>query len=494
MNSTPERKPFFARLVPNWTGLAGAILVIASWFAFFLLFTLDFFAAVKSPYLGILTYLVAPFFFLAGAFLMVVGRIRHRFRARHAVPGAPVTSFTIDISQPRHRKILLGFAFGAAAFLLITAVGSYETYQVTKSVQFCGQACHGPMEPQYVAYQNSPHARVECTACHIGPQAQSFVKAKFNGLHQVYATAFNDFHRPVHLSGKIDINQETCEQCHWPKRHIGNVERNYTHYLADETNTLFGVRLLLKVGGGDPTHGPAGGIHWHMNLANKIEYIATDDKQQVIPWVRFTEANGTVTEYRTAEFKDDPSQHKIRAMDCMVCHNRPAHHFRAPNDLVDLAMSLGNIDPTIPWIKSNVVASLIAPHATQSEGVEKISSTLKSKYPSTPKIDTAIAAAQDIYKKSFFPEMKVDWRAYPNNAGHKEWPGCFRCHDENHKTADGAKKIAASDCNACHTILAQGNGAELDKLNPKGHNFFHIDAPNEDFSCNNCHTGAFPKE
>ena len=296
MNPDPQKRHLFARIVPNWTGLAGAILVVSSWFAFFLLLTLDFFAAVKSPYLGILTYLVAPFFFLLGGVLMVTGWFIHRFHSRHATPEVPLTRFTIDISQPRHRKILLAFAVASAVFLLITSIGSYETYQVTKSVQFCGQACHEPMQPQYVAYQNSPHARVECTACHIGPRAESFVKAKFNGLHQVFATAKNDFQRPIRLSGAIDINQETCEQCHWPKRHIGSLERNYTHFLADETNTLFGVRLLLKVGGGDPTHGPAGGIHWHMNLANKVEYIASDEQQQVIPWVRLTQANGAVAE------------------------------------------------------------------------------------------------------------------------------------------------------------------------------------------------------
>ena len=109
-------------------------------------------------------------------------------------------------------------------------------------------------------------------------------------------------------------------------------------------------------------------------------------------------------------------------------------------------------------------------------------------------IQKAVAEVQRIYQTNFFPEMKADWRAYPNNIGHKEWAGCFRCHDGNHKTADGARKIAASDCNSCHVILAQGSGEQLEKLNPKGHSFFHIDAINEDFSCNNCHTGAFPKE
>jgi len=223
MNSTSPRKPFFGRLVRNWISLLGAILVISSWFAFFLLWTLDFFATDKNPYLGILIFLVAPLFFLLGMILMSVGWFLQRRQMARAAAGAPPTRFTIDVSRPRDRKILLGFVIGGAIFLLVTSVGSYQTYHVTESVQFCGQACHTPMKPQFVAYQNSPHARVDCTACHIGPGAENFVKAKFNGLHQVYATLTDDFQRPIHKTEKNPIHQQRCEQCHWPKRFVGNL-------------------------------------------------------------------------------------------------------------------------------------------------------------------------------------------------------------------------------------------------------------------------------
>jgi hypothetical protein len=181
-------------------------------------------------------------------------------------------------------------------------------------------------------------------------------------------------------------------------------------------------------------------------------------------------------------------------MDCLDCHNRPAHHFRAPNDAVDLALAAGRIDPAMPLVKSNVVAALTGVYSTEAEALQKIESVLNAKYPAQPKTAALIDEVRRIYQANFFPEMKADWRAYPNNIGHKEWPGCFRCHDGLHKTADGKTKIHASDCNSCHTILAQGSGEQLEKLNAKGHSFFHIDAINEDFSCNNCHTGAFPKE
>jgi hypothetical protein len=181
-------------------------------------------------------------------------------------------------------------------------------------------------------------------------------------------------------------------------------------------------------------------------------------------------------------------------MDCMDCHNRPAHKFLSPNDAVDLSMAAGKIDPAIPWAKSNVVQVLTAEYATETEALAKIGDDLKARYAGRSGLETMVAEAQRIYSQNFFPEMKADWRAYPDNASHKNWAGCFRCHDGLHKTADRKRTLKASDCNSCHVILAQGAGEDLEKLNPKGHNFFHLDAEYSDFSCHNCHTGSFPKE
>lgn len=469
-------------------------MVLSSWFAFLLLITLDFFAPQQNPYVGILIWLVSPAFLVAGLIMMGIGRLIQSRRLKHMAEGAPIPKFVIDVNRPEDRKKLVVFACGSAVFLLVTAIGSYQSYHVTESVQFCGQACHEPMKPQFVSYQNSPHAKVACSACHIGPGAVGYFKAKFNGIHQLYAVAANDFHRPINGHEKIHIDQKTCEQCHWPQRYVGTIEKSYNHFLADETNTTFSVRLLMKVGGGDATHGPPGGIHWHMNIANKIEYVATDDQKQKIPWVRMTDPSGKVTIYKTKEFKDDPAAHKIQRMDCMDCHNRPAHQFRTPNEEVDLAMSIGKIDPSLKWVKSNSVAVLIAPYKTENEAVAAIATTLGAKYPNNEKTASLIAAVQDIYKTCFFPEMKTDWRVHANNIGHKDYPGCFRCHDGEHKSTTNAKDmIKASDCNACHIILAQGSGPDLEKLSPKGHAFFHLDGEYSDYNCNTCHSGAFPK-
>jgi hypothetical protein len=202
---------------------------------------------------------------------------------------------------------------------------------------------------------------------------------------------------------------------------------------------------------------------------------------------------GDVTEYRAKGYTNDPAPDAVRTMDCIDCHNRPAHDYRSPNDAVDLSISLGRIDPAMPWVRSNAVYSLIQTYATEDEAMRKIDDYLRPIYKASPKVDGLVAEVQTIYRANFFPEMKADWRVYPNNIGHKNWPGCFRCHDGLHKTDDGRKQVASSSCDSCHVILAQGSGPALDKLSAKGSVFFHLDSEYTDFTCNNCHTGAFPK-
>jgi hypothetical protein len=99
--------------------------------------------------------------------------------------------------------------------------------------------------------------------------------------------------------------------------------------------------------------------------------------------------------------------------------------------------------------------------------MQGIATVLASRYTQDLRIKPVIDAVQQIYRDNFFPEMKATWQSYPDKLGHKDWPGCFRCHDGNHKTADGKRAIKANDCNACHTILAQGSGKELELLRPR---------------------------
>jgi nitrate/TMAO reductase-like tetraheme cytochrome c subunit len=485
-NPTPSGQQ--PSLLRNWLSLTGLVIVIGSLFSFFLLFLLDAMATFSNPYVGILTYIVTPGFTMMGLVLTIIGALRER-RQLHGARGL-MPMVVIDLTRPRDRRVLGFFIGGSLIFLLLSAMGSYHTYHFTESVQFCGQTCHTVMQPELVTYQHGPHARVSCTECHIGPGATWFVKAKISGTYQLYATAFDKYPRPIPTPIKnLRPAQETCEQCHWPKKFVGNLERTYNYFLGDETNTPFTLSLLMKVGGADPTHGPEGGIHWHMNVKNKVEYVATDVARQKIPWVRIVDPQGVVTEFRTKGFTNDPASFTIRAMDCMDCHNRPAHKYQTPNDAVNLAISLGHIDRTLPWIKTNAVYALTRDFKTETEALQGIATHLAERYPNEPRIRPVIDVVQQLYRDNFFPEMKASWKIYPDNIGHKNWPGCFRCHDGNHKTEDGKRTIKANDCNACHTILAQGGGDELLQLSPAGQAFKHPGG-DYDLTCYDCHNGG----
>jgi nitrate/TMAO reductase-like tetraheme cytochrome c subunit len=294
----------------------------------------------------------------------------------------------------------------------------------------------------------------------------------------------------------------TCEQCHWPKKFWGAQLKVFSHFGTDEQNTPRVLRLLIKTGGGDPSLGQgAGGIHWHMNIANQMTYFATDEQRQVIPWVRVEDSQGNITDYATKD--NPPTQAQIdqatkRKMDCIDCHNRPTHVFNPPDVSVDRSMFAGSIDPSLPYIKAQGVEVLVGDYRTTDEAhkaiEEKISKFYAEKYPqiATTKaesIKNAIAELQQIYGTNFFPTMKVNWKTHPNNIGHMRFQGCFRCHDGNHVSKEG--KVVSKDCNACHTLLDQEEGtAHLSQM--QAQSFKHpVDIGDlTEVNCSDCHTGG----
>lgn len=484
----PGGRQRFVGLFRNWTSLAGVVMILGSFFAFVLLFIIDLLAHSSNPYVGILTYLVAPAFTGLGVAIIVAGIVWRRFR--HGPSAERLPAIQIDLGRARDRRMLAFFLGASAIFMVATAVLSYQTYHFTESVVFCGQACHVVMEPERVTYMRGSHARVACVECHIGPGADWYVKSKLSGMYQVYATAMDKFPRPIPTPiENLRPAKDTCEQCHWPARFVGNLDRTYEYFLADETNTPYTVRMTMHVGGSDPAHGPVTGIHWHVNPGNRVEYIATDETRQVIPWVRMTGPDGKVTEFRSPDFTDDIGDYEIRTMDCMDCHNRPAHRYEAPSDAVNSAIALGRIDRALPNVKAKAIEVLTAEYASVAEAMEKIGAGLAEAYPNDPRGSGATEALRTIYRNNFFPEMKATWKVYPDNIGHRDWPGCFRCHDGKHVAADGKTTIKANDCNACHTILTQGSGDALKMLTPDGQEFKH---PGGDYEglCNDCHDGT----
>jgi nitrate/TMAO reductase-like tetraheme cytochrome c subunit len=478
----------------NWISATGGVLAVGALFSFALLVWVDFTQGNKNPYLGIFTYIVAPGFLIAGLAAVFIGagmQRRYAIKHAHAVP----QRWQLRLDEPRQLRMVLVFVVGAVLFLLLSVFGSYQTYHYSESVQFCGQVCHGAMNPEFVTYQRGSHARVDCVDCHVGAGAQSFVKAKINGTHQLIAYTLTDYKRPIETPIKnLRPAQEICEKCHWPEKFHGNIDVSYEHFLTDRGNTPYSVRMLMRVNT-TKAGSPAGGIHWHVNQDEKVEYFALDEKRQDIPWMRVTDRrDGTARVYRVESFKGEPPADQIRTMDCMDCHNRPAHSFPTFNDAVEKSLAGGALSLKLPNIKREAVKALLQKEITTTEGApQKIADYLNAKYPGAPELAATITELQRIYSVSIFPERKADWRVYPNNIGHKDWPGCFRCHDDKHKTAQG-QTVRSSDCNSCHTILAQGKGAEFDLLNTKGQAFQHPGGElDPDLTCSDCHNGAIQK-
>jgi hypothetical protein len=189
----------------------------------------------------------------------------------------------------------------------------------------------------------------------------------------------------------------------------------------------------------------------------------------------------------------------------MDCHNRPAHQFVSPVHAVNTALASGRISAKIPFIKQQAVTALTKEYKTKDEARRDIAAALNefynAKYPDFARenaalLRKAVESVQAIYARNFFPEMKTDWRAHPDNIGHTQSLGCFRCHDGKHISAD--KKAISSNCNLCHVITAQGRGEQLDKWNGKGHEFLHPGEVGElelwkGMNCTDCHTGGLVK-
>jgi nitrate/TMAO reductase-like tetraheme cytochrome c subunit len=427
------------------------------------------------PYIGILIYLILPGIFLLGLMLIPIGMLRQRIKLRK-LKSLPIDYPAIDLKIPLVRRGFLLVSVATVLNLAIIGTASYRGVSYMDSTQFCGQTCHTVMEPEYIAYQNSPHSRVNCVECHIGPGASWFVHSKISGVRQVFAVTFHTYSKPIPSPVKyLRPARETCEQCHWPQRFTGDKFEVHTRYQDDEKNSPLTTVLLVKVGG----HSWQGavGIHGrHLDEGSRIRYISTDRERQVIPVVYYVDDSGKTIEFVSTDSKASKAQLEAgehRSMDCVDCHNRPTHTFEMPDPAVDKVMGQGRIDISLPFIKKKAVEVLKVNYSDRDTAQKQIIASINDFYRTNyPQIyQTKQSAVQQsaeqiaaIYMRNIFPAMNVTWGVHPNNLGHNElghsdFPGCFRCHDGNHTSADG--QTITNDCNACHTLLA------MDEANPK---------------------------
>jgi hypothetical protein len=456
----------------NWLSVTGLILSLNCILLMVVLFVISLTVGGSNTYLGIFIYIVLPAILVVGLILIPVGMFITS-RKNGTTPETGLKWPVFDLNNKRSRRSLLLVSIFTLTFLLVSAMGSYQAYRYTESVEFCGKLCHRVMEPEYVTYLNSPHARVRCVECHVGEGASWYVKSKLAGLYQVYSVIFHKYSRPIETPIKdLRPARETCEKCHWPQKFYETKLRNIRGFLTDSSNTQWNYAMLMKIGPSFSAFGLSEGIHWHINPDVSIEYVASTVDRESIPWVKYT--NKKTGEVQIFQDKDNTLNKRAldsiesRSMDCMDCHNRPSHSYKSANVYMDNALISGLVPENVPFIKKASMKALSNQYATVDSAMFEIKNNItqyyEKKHPGVyhdhkDQIEKAIAGVQGEFRKNTFPGMKASSSNYLNHIGHWESDGCFRCHSGRHVSEKG--NVISKDCNLCHTIIAQGTANDL---------------------------------
>jgi len=452
-------KNFIVSITRSIISLIGTALAVASLVLMLSLFMLEQFGFEGGPYLGILTYLMLPMIFATGLTLIPIGAILWRRKMNRLSGGEGIPLMPVfDLNVPKTRNWLLIFLAATMFNIIILSAATYKGVEVMESVEFCGMACHSVMEPEHTAHQRSPHSRVKCAECHIGPGADWFVKSKMDGAWQLVAVALDIYPRPIPTPlHDLRPARDTCEQCHWPTKFVGDKLSVRRHYKEDEENTELTTALLLRVGGSEGVGST--GIHWHVDPDVSIRYRSDETREEIYN-VELTDSDGVVTEYSD---RKAPEEGGIwRTMDCVDCHNRPSHIYQAPGFEIDKAMRAGLIDKTLPFVKRESLRIIDAEYESHEAArvaiTEELTQFYNDNYPEVAGEDSAAITAAadtlgDIYSVNVFPQMQVWWNTYPNHIGHEESPGCYRCHKKSMRTAERVQ--ISRECDTCHVLLAE---------------------------------------
>ncbi len=359
--------------------------------------------------------------------------------------------------QAVRRTLLTGGAF-ILGFIVLGVI-SIQVWEFSNSVSFCSDVCHAVHPEEPAAFEDSFHARVRCTECHMGRLGtiQSIV-VKATHFRHLPEVLTGNYGRPT-ASETMRPANESCERCHWPPAFHGDAVEEIKHYLPDETNTEKRTYLILRTGAGGRESGLGFGIHWH--ITNPVEYIATDEHKQEIRWVRATLPDGRTVEYSDVSNPMTPEEFAdadVKRMDCVDCHNRIGHPFPYPERATDDAIAEGRLSRELPFARKEMVELLDADYADQGaalQAIETVRARYEANYPDVAakypdEIEQAAATAEELVKRIVFQRPGITWESFPDNAQHKEFAGCFRCHDGKHLSPEG--ESIRLHCNICHSV------------------------------------------
>jgi hypothetical protein len=467
------------RLWTNWITLLGAVLTTIAALAVLLVFALELSGAGGNAYLNVFTIIALPVVFVGGLLLIPLGLYwEHRKQGRLArVAGSQPAAadplqqaFSQALGDRKTRRRIIFVAVVTMVNVFIFGYAGSKTVTYMDSPAFCGTTCHTVMQPEWETYNRSPHSRVACVQCHIGPGASWEVKAKINGMSQLYKVLTHTYASPVPTPVEhLRPSRDTCEQCHWPQKFAGSQLKLFPHYKPDEKNTPVFNAMLLRIGGESPRTQKYQGIHWHVSANTQVRYEYLDRERNRIGKITVLDMGKVISEYRLPGAS--PTALGERLMDCVDCHNRPTHITDiTPANAVDRALFRGALDPKIPFM-AQVSREILARPGIGRDQAESFFRTAlaeeyRSKHPDlhldAAAIDKASISLAEIYRHNVYPEMKVTWNTHRNNIGHQDTGlgsfGCFRCHDKTHVASlpDGTTKVLKQDCDTCHEGLAFG--------------------------------------
>ncbi|MHB8891710.1 MAG: NapC/NirT family cytochrome c [Candidatus Limnocylindrales bacterium] len=394
----------------------------------------------------------------------VAGRHRHPFYLRGRRLRLP--------SSKRGLFALLMILAGLGGVAVFTGV---SLIQWTETADFCGR-CH-TMAPELQAYEAGAHRDVACAECHVEPGVAGWIKAKLNGTRQLVDVVLGTFPEPIPPPDHdaLPLADDTCAKCHDVGRKALAALKTRTQFAEDEANTRQFVGLLIRPGGGDIFNVDRG-VHWH--VLRTVTYVSTDPRRTTIDYVAATTESGAIDEFISqdkitvaedvqADIDGLKAAGVEHTMTCYDCHNRAGHAIPNPRTEVDYRLATGKIDPTLPFIKRESMRMLWAGYpdvATADVAADGLISFYEQNYPTVARskaaqISSAVEQLKVLYRLTATPEMKVSAKTYPDNLGHMDFPGCFRCHDGGHYLVkDGVvtRQAIPSTCDTCHTFPQLG--------------------------------------
>ena len=444
-------------------GLIGVVLTTSSFVTFVLLEAARLLGLLTNTYVGLITYMVFPALFILGLVLIPIG-----WRRRKKATG--LTTRQLLERKFADPDVRAGF-FGSRVFLTIgvfTVINilfmmgaSSRMLMFMDTPIFCGTACHSVMNPEWVTYRDSPHARVRCVDCHVGEGVEALVDSKLNGLWQIISVTFDLLERPIPTPVRqLRPARETCEKCHWPEKFYGQRLKTLVRYGRDETSTPWYTTLGLKINAGPGTEG--GGIHWHVAAANEVRYASVDDKREQMLWVEVRQSDSSFKRYNNRRLTGIETDHDlIRTLDCIDCHNRATHIYEAPDHAIDDRLARGRLPRTLPYGKERALRALTGGYTDSAAAMDGIANSVSEYYRRNypDRVDAAddditsmIRTLKAVYNRNIHHGMKITWNCYRSQIGHVGDGGCFRCH--NAYLVDAAGNSISADCTLCHSILA----------------------------------------